>query len=335
MLSLGAAFFPSDHPAATLELGERAVDMGYRSLWFGDSQLIWREAFVLLGAAAARLPGVSLATGVTNPVLRDVTVVASAAATLQQLTGGRFSLGIGKGDSAMATAGRAPSSTEELVAAVHNIGRLTRGEAVRMVGEPVQLAYATPATAVPLLIAAAGPKMLRVAGRVADGAIVPLRFDADFFAMARQEISAGLSEASGNTRDFRTVFWVPCAVAREEEEALDAVRAHVARILMRTPASVLHPEYRDRPALARQRYDYHRHMVAGTDHGAVVPDALIDTFAIAGTPERCWRQLQRLIEFGVREVVIVPHGLDYQAREQTLRLFAEVAKRAGSLAETQ
>src|SRR5690349_13669417 len=75
----------TDAPTLLEEI-QHAERLGYASVWLGDSQLIWRDLYVMLGAAAATTAHVALATGVTNPVTRHPAVTASAIMTLQELT---------------------------------------------------------------------------------------------------------------------------------------------------------------------------------------------------------------------------------------------------------
>src|SRR5918911_4227147 len=111
-LSLG--LFPTEPPRRLLELIKLAEDLGYHTLYMGDSQMIWREAFVLLGAAALATSRIRLATGVTNPITRDPAVVAAAVETLIELAGPRVVLGIGAGDSSLRTPGKQPARLEYL-----------------------------------------------------------------------------------------------------------------------------------------------------------------------------------------------------------------------------
>ena len=93
-LEFGLGLFPTASAARMVELARLGETLGYHGLWFGDSHLIWREVYVTLGAAAQATKRVTLATAVTNPLSRHVTVTASAAFTLHELSGGRAILGI-------------------------------------------------------------------------------------------------------------------------------------------------------------------------------------------------------------------------------------------------
>src|SRR5919108_2675515 len=101
--------------------------LGYDALWIGDSQLLWREAYVLLGAAAALTSRVRLGIHVTNPVTRHPTVTASAMLTLQEASGGRALVGVGVGSTAVRTLGQQPVSRAELARWVELLRALATG----------------------------------------------------------------------------------------------------------------------------------------------------------------------------------------------------------------
>src|SRR5687768_8333328 len=127
-ISLG--LFPLEAPARIVHLAQLAEELGYACVWVGDSQMIWREAYVMLGAIAQTTSRIGLATGVTNPVTRDPAVVAAAMETLQELSGGRARLGIGLGDSSVETLGQRPSKLADLERAVREMRALIAGEEV-------------------------------------------------------------------------------------------------------------------------------------------------------------------------------------------------------------
>lgn len=80
-----------------LDLAARAADLGFDSIWVGDSLLARprHEPLTLLAGVAGRVPGVTLGTAVLLPALRNPVLLAHAAATLDQLCEGRLILGVG------------------------------------------------------------------------------------------------------------------------------------------------------------------------------------------------------------------------------------------------
>ncbi|WP_028936287.1 LLM class flavin-dependent oxidoreductase [Pseudonocardia spinosispora] len=142
---------------------------GFDEVWFPDSQLLWRDVFAVAAAAGGATSRITLGTAVTNMVTRHPTVVASAARTVAEVAPGRFVLGVGVGDSSVRPVGLAPSSQTELRARLGVLRGLLAGREVDFgtvtgrLRDPVR---------VPIHLAASGPRNLRLAGRIADGAIL-------------------------------------------------------------------------------------------------------------------------------------------------------------------
>ena len=93
----GVGLFPTEPLPRMLNLVKLAEDAGFATAYVGDSQMIWREPYVMLGAAAMITKRITLATGVTNPITRDLGVIAAAWASLHEMVGDRLLLGIGAG----------------------------------------------------------------------------------------------------------------------------------------------------------------------------------------------------------------------------------------------
>jgi 5,10-methylenetetrahydromethanopterin reductase len=71
----------------------------------------------------------------------------------------------------------------------------------------------------------------------------------------------------------------------------------------------------------REQYQYYEHMRPGTAHGDLVPDELVERFAIAGTPAEAQHQLHRLAGTGlVDEIAIIPHIQEPADRERIIRI---------------
>jgi 5,10-methylenetetrahydromethanopterin reductase len=101
--------------------------LGYRYLWLTDSSLHARNCYCYLTLAAARSGRLLLGTAVTNPVTRHPAITAAAAATVDEISGGRMLLGIGAGDRPLLALGLRPSPLADLEAAITGIRRLWRG----------------------------------------------------------------------------------------------------------------------------------------------------------------------------------------------------------------
>ena len=127
-ISLG--IYPNETPAHIIASGKLADDLGYSTLWILDSHLLFHEVYTLLGALAVSTKRVRLGTAVTNPLTRHPTVTAAAISTLAELSGGRASLGISVGDSALKSMNLEVAKMSVLAETVSLCRKLLGGEAV-------------------------------------------------------------------------------------------------------------------------------------------------------------------------------------------------------------
>src|SRR5262249_49898458 len=160
---------------------------------------------------------VLLGIGVTNPVTRHPTVTASALLTLQEASRGRALMGVGVGSTAVRTLGKPPVSRPEL-------GRWVRlGRALGR-GGPRAAPAAEPGASAPIVVAGRGPKMLRLAGEIGDGAIVTGSARSGPALRARLDwVQEGRAAAGPPPRAFRTCLSIAAAVHPDRRKAFEAV----------------------------------------------------------------------------------------------------------------
>ena len=167
--------------------------------------------------------------------------------------------------------------------------------------------------------------MLELSGRIADGVIVLVGVSGDYVRHALERIEAGAKSAGRTLGDIDLVLWVPCAVS-DKAPAKDAVKAHVARVVNHLLPYVL--DDREQAILAdiRRTYDYYQHMDQEANHGEVIPDRLVDKFAIAGTVAQCRAKVEELTKSGINQIAIIPYSAPDGSREETLRGFAKATQ---------
>jgi 5,10-methylenetetrahydromethanopterin reductase len=324
---ISVGLFPTSPAPSVVELGELAERLGYESVYVGDSQLIWRELYALLGALAVKTSRIRLAAGVTNPVTRNWTVTAGALATLDELSGGRAFLGIGVGDSALRTQQQRPTTVADLEAAVHFARALYAGADAEYEGAPVRLGYRSAGNRLRVVLGANKPRMVQLAGRVADGMIWSsgqyLQYtSADVLENVR--IGAAAAGRDVSAEGFRFIHWIPCCIDDDGQAARDAVRGQVARRLRSHVPPQLPPEAQATVERLRREYDWYEHMTSSSRHAELVPDSMVALYALAGSPRQCRELLEQLVAtVPVDEIAIVPHGASQQAKAETMRLFAE------------
>jgi alkanesulfonate monooxygenase SsuD/methylene tetrahydromethanopterin reductase-like flavin-dependent oxidoreductase (luciferase family) len=216
---------PWDDFSAIVRAAEAA---GYGSVWL--PQITGRDPLVALGALAGETRDLVLSTGVLSMRSRTPLVTAMGAATVHERSGGRLVLGVGTG-----AVGR--GALDELREHVAALRALFRGDTVERKGHRVRLSLALPSD-VPIWISALGPKAMRLAGEIADGALLnwcpPER--AGF---ARERIAEGAEAAGRDPAGVGVAVYVRSWVGDDPASGMRALRAAAG-------------EYASYPAYARQ-----------------------------------------------------------------------------------
>jgi 5,10-methylenetetrahydromethanopterin reductase len=317
----GVGLFPTEPLQKMIYLAKVAEESGYTHIWVGDSHLIWREAYVNMTAIALNTTRVKLGTGVTNPVTRHPSVVGSAYATLEEYAPERMIVGIGLGDSSVETMGMKPAKLSYFEKTMQQLRDLLDGKEVQLETGKIHVLHPCK-NRVPIYMAASGPKMLELCGRIADGIIILVGVADEYIAHAKEKIAAGANSAGRKLADINLVLWVPCAIS-DTAPAKDAVKAHVARVVAHPLPYVLDPNEQKVLEKIRKTYDYYHHMDQRANHAEVIPDWLVDKFAIAGTVAECRTQIERIKKTGIQQIAIIPYSPAGGSREETIKGFAK------------
>ncbi len=190
---------------------------GYDLLGYGDSPCLVPELYVGLTAMATATERALICPTVTNPLTRHPAVAASAFAALQQLSQGRARFCLGTGDSAALTIGERPASVGAITAYADAFRALTCGEEATFGGKAFRLAW--PAPAVPLWLAAEGPRMLALAGAVADGVLVGGGLTEDTVRDSLARIASAAVAAGRRPDDVEVWFFAKVFLCESEEQA--------------------------------------------------------------------------------------------------------------------
>jgi 5,10-methylenetetrahydromethanopterin reductase len=296
----------------TADLAAEAELLGYEGVWVSDSQSIFRDVFAALTLVAERTSRITIGTGVTNPLSRHPAVLAGAIGSIAEHASGRpVVLGIGTGETAVEDLGRKRATIARMEETARVIRALNAGEPVTYAG--AQLTQRWPAPHVPIVFASSGPRSLRAAGRTADGVYLKLGVHPEVLRYALENVAAGRAEAGRSLDGFRVQAMIPVAVDDDPAVARDEVRgfaASIARAAARAiPAEDL-PEEIAAPiaelervssqARARQSYVQWLH---SPEYAALIPDTIVDRFAIAGTGEQVAERIAALGAAGITEVI--------------------------------
>lgn len=300
--------------------GEKA---GFSYGWCFDSHVLWHEVYPILTLLAANTRRMKLGTLVTNPVVRDPTVTASLLATLNELSGGRMQLGIGRGDSSRRVMGKKPTTVENMLEAIRVIRALTAGEAIEYEGHPIQMTWAK--GGVPVWVAGYGPKALHAAGAVADGIILQFA-DPHLIKWCMGFVREGAEQSGRDFSQIQIMSAAPVWVASDLAKARDHVRwfpalvsNHVVDLVSRYDPAELPAEL---TAYVRDRtgYNYLHHAEVGSSNAAFVTDEIVDRYCIVGPVKEHVRRLEELRALGVHQFNIY---LMCGEEEKTLDLYGE------------
>ena len=285
-------------------LTRQAEQAGFEYGWIFDSHVLWKEPYPLLALMANATRAMRLGPCVTNPAVRDLTVTASLFATLNLISGGRMELGIGRGDSSRRVLGKKPVTPTELERAVVTFRELTAGREVQYEGQPARLSWATGSP--PVWIAGYGPKVLSLAGRIADGVILQFA-DPDLIAWCLGFVRQGAKEAGRDPKAVEVMAAAPVWVSDDLKIARDRVRwfpalvsNHVLDLISKYKPEDLPPSLTSF-VQNRGKYDYLHHCEVGSDNADFVSDEVIDRFCLVGPIEQHRKKLDALRKAGVTQ----------------------------------
>jgi len=321
-ISFGVTVLPDPPYTRFLELLQLAEEQGFEYGWTYDSHYLWQESIPLLTLAADRTSAMKLGHFVTNPGTREPTVLASAYATLHDISGGRMVMGIGRGDSARRTIGLQPVKMAEFETSCRMIRDLMNGRQVDWNGKELKLAWARTEPPIPLWVAGYGPKALAVAGRVSDGVIIQLA-DPVIVEWIMDTARKAAEEAGRDPAALQCIVGAPSKVTDDLAEAREEVRwfpamvsNHVMDLIERYGWNSDIPSELTDFVKTRKGYDYKDHSRVGAAHGEFVSDEICDRFCVIGSAEQCTQKLRELEAAGVDQfnVYLMTHGQDEQLR---------------------
>src|SRR5690242_625088 len=317
-------------PRGTARVGREREDAGWDGLLVVDSQNLSGDPYVALAMAATATSRIGLGTGVTNNVTRHASVTACSIASIQRLSSGRAVLGIGRGDSALAHLGRAPSRLAPFERYLRQLQTYLRGEAVAFDDidiptnvappmEELELADAPSASRigwiaegapkVPVEVAASGQRVISIAARHADRVMFALGADEERIAWGIALARKARHDAGLDPEGISFGAYITCGCHTDLTTARDLIRGslttHARFSVMHGTASGPVSEA-DRAVLSdlRNAYDMRAHTRGDSRQAGVLTEAFIDRFAVVGPPDRCIARLRGLAALGLDKVAL-------------------------------
>ena len=302
--------FNNDLPVSDyVRYAQAAEAAGFDQFWVSND-LFLRSAPVILSAVAMATERIEIGSCILNPFTIHPAEIAMFAATLDELSGGRFNLGISSGaEDFMRWLGleyRQPRS--RVLEAIAAINKLTSNEngaadgAVLKWTEEAWLRFRSKRR-VPIYLGAMSPKMLEAIGAVADGGL-PLLFPPEHYANVLPQVQRGLARSGRRLSDIDLAACIWCSVSDDQAEAEAMLADKIAYYGHAMSATLLEQLGLSRADFAPIRRAWH---IDGDQEGArqmVTPQML--RIGIAGTSDCLLQRLEALAALGVRHISFGP-----------------------------
>ncbi|MPZ23462.1 MAG: LLM class flavin-dependent oxidoreductase [Dehalococcoidia bacterium] len=305
------------------DLARQMEEHGFYSLWLQDNPLMTKDAYMALAVASLETTKLRLGPGVSNTIVRHPSVIANAIATLDQVSGGRAVLGLGGGGPALVeTLGERSRRIDDLRKEILAIGRLLNGQPADPESEH-SYRVASADRRVPIYLAARGPRMLALAGEVADGAWIAGASRPEIFDRKVGQVRAGAEKAGRDPDSIQINVLVNVAVDTADRKGVDVLKPSVIGSLIEgDPEGDIPAEYADVIKAVRENHDPAKHLAADDPVGDLIPEDLVKLLAIAGDESECRQRLHDLMELGPDEITMT---LMSGGRVEKLESLARVA----------
>ena len=312
---------------ATNWIAEKADSLGAKSIWIGEDIALGQETFVLTAKTLLQSKKVRVGTGIIPVTVHNISTLARAGVALHEIGAGRFSFGLGIGGiQDLEKHGiTIKKPVTELRKSVKTLKRLWSGEKVEASSEVFsvqgfELDLTNPLS-IPVFLGVRGPQMLKLTGKIAEGAILSAPFD--YLRFAIETVNDAAEQAGRKKDDVEKVVWVPTVPTFKGIKEKVARRV-VALVIGDMPDAVL-----DMLDVDRERVNLIRDTVAAASpkEGAeFVDDELLDVFSISGSKEHMVDRFEELAAIGATEIVLGP-PFSGDWREALVEIFAEVESR--------
>ena len=297
-----------------------AEESGFKQLTLIDMPFVGRDVHTLMTMSALNTRSILIGHGVTTPVLFHPMSIANATASINELSGGRAFVGLGVGGPFESVVGRV-SPVKEMRETVNFIRKFMSGEEGEYKGVKAHSEWAR--DPVPIYIAAERPRMLRLAGEIADG-VISIGTNPEWVKWKMNLVEQGALKAGRDPAEVE--YWVRTMiyVANNKEDAREEVAPYpLAYGHLHTLLEQDTPEANDLrmglnrsfPGLAEDLVSDSRKVASAYEPYGVerldapwarhVTATLIDYFHLTGRPDDINERIQELGELGVANISTV------------------------------
>jgi F420-dependent oxidoreductase-like protein len=327
---------------ALLSTAQEAEALGYDSAWTAEAY--GSDAATVLAYVAAGTKKLKLGSAIFQMPGRSAAMTAMTAATIDQLSGGRMLLGLGPSGPQVAEGwhgqrfARQLQRTREYVAVVQAALARERlefhGETIELPlpdgpGKALKLMIAPAQERIPIYLAAIGPKNTALSGEIADGWL-PTLFSPDHVGDFRALLEEGAARAGRSLDGFDIAPVVNSYVSDDAERARDLMRPGIALYVggMGSRKQNFYNRVVQRYGFEDKALEIQDLYLAGKkdEAAAAVPDELVDTVTLSGSPDAVRERLAAYRDAGVGTLLIAPMSFTTEEYVAQLRAVAELAE---------
>ena len=300
----------NDLPVAQyIELAQLAEQYEFDQFWVSHD-LFLRSCIVILSAIATATKRIEIGSCILNPYTINPAEIAMLAATLDELSQGRFNLGLssGAGDFLEWIGIEQKKPRTDLLEVVDVLRRLFAGEKVAIDGQFVQWtdkAYLRfqPLRQIPIYIGAMSPKMLQAIGSHADGGL-PLLFPPEHYANVAPLVAQGAETAQRQMADIDLAACIWCSFDNDREIAKTPLKEKIAYY-----GHAMSPMILQQLGLTLADFDEIEHVMQ-TERDVqkaikLVTDDMLK-IGVTGTPQDILPRLETLVQMGVNHLSFGP-----------------------------
>ncbi len=311
---LSLAFDGESSVEHCLGLAVAAEKAGFARLWFSENPF-GRSIVPTLTLCAQATQRIGLGAGVFTPFARHPLLIAAEAKALDEVSGGRFAVGIGSGATQARQFGLAAKPAPTLRDAVTILRTALTARHIDYAGDAFS-AHDVPVSgelrpAIPVYVAAMGPRAIRIAADLGDGLLI-----SDMCPPAYTRWAVDQAVRS-RRQSLEVTQIIPCSVHSDSAAAHRQVKTSIGKTLLMLvdhltggyPAVTA--ALRDFSGIPGTEFDIAMARLRVGEHPTdVLDERYVAAYSVAGTPEQCLNRLRVMRESGVTEAALIPIGPD-------------------------
>lgn len=316
------------------ELAERAEKNGFEAVWFAEA---WRETIVPLTAISMKTKTIKFGPGVALVFPNSPTSLALQGSNLQELSNGRFIMGLGLSTPFVVENwyggryDRPLRQMRETVEIIKGIQASDSGNRFSYDGELFKIRkYQTPVSLekpFPVYMAAIGPKMLQLAGEIADGLVMGVLHSPKYLSEnVFPNLEIGAERSGRDLSQFQIIYGLICSISNKRKVAYNKAKKslmytaqypHYQRV-MKQEGFI---EETEAVSKAIEQRDYEK-------AANLITDKMVEHFTVSGDPDECKEKLKRYRDYpGIPMLTLIPFKISEQEIIDNMELILDTFKK--------